>query len=194
LSLYQDASEAMRFFRLLAVGKAREIRAVSFDLTGDCPISATFGAIGYKTGADIIEAIAKAYWCTGDQVAEVHIFSHAGPGGVYGHGGLLDEFGLYAEAPSAADQAGGGRSVADIQGEALAPDAVFVLHGCSSASGDDSFAELLLRTIVGTSPRARVYGHSESGTCGRDSDWREFSARHLEGRRRRRIPFHGGRR
>ena len=190
LSLYQDTGETDgKFFRIQANKKAREVGTISFGLDPECPVRVETGSIPYKTGADIVEAVAKAYWCTGDQVKEVHIFGHSGSSGMYGVGSFISEYGLYSDTPSSEDQAMGGRAISDIPTEALAPDIVFVLHGCSAAAGDDSFAEILLKSILGTSPKAKVYGHQELGMCGRNQDWREFSSKNPEGKVKQKNPY-----
>lgn len=188
LVLYQDDAET-RFFRNLAINKARELRAVQVDLSNRCPIDAAYGPIAYYSGADIIEILAKVAMCTGHQIEEVHIFSHGNSNVVDASEGTFGRS-LYGDDDSYEERDQGGRHVSEIPPEIFSANARIILHGCQIGSGDDSLAERLLRHIVGTSPRARVYGHSQSGTCGRTNDWREFSARHPDGRRIGENPYH----
>jgi hypothetical protein len=188
LSFYQKRPldrDQENFFRGLAESKARAIRAIK--LSGSestCPaFSPDYGAIPYDTGADIIKAITATYRCTGKPVKEVHIFSHSAARGVFGSKPTVaEETGLYREGPSSEDRSKGGRSVGDIPKAALAEDIVFVMHGCNTAFGDNSFAEALLKDILSTSPRARVYGRYEGGDPTKSKAWKEFSASYPEGR------------
>ncbi|SFN69916.1 eCIS core domain-containing protein [Nitrosospira briensis] len=189
LSLYQADSDAAAHFQAQASQISGAIRLDASSLA--CPEWVSYGPSPYSSGAEIVHLIDKTYRCTGHQVREIHIFSHGNPSVVAAAEGA-PRVGLYSS-PSRPDRGGGGRSISDIPLDALAPNAVFVLHGCRIGSGDDSFAELLLRHILGTSPRARVYAHSTSGMCGRDLNWREFSSRRLEGRAVPRNPFYSSR-
>jgi len=196
LSLYQKHWRHANFFRGLANRKARRIRAIAFDLQPTCPTRVKYGSIPYDTGADIVTAIAKAARCTGHPVTQVHIFGHSGFAGVYSTA-LFESYGLYPVPIPATTRrvrarlrAGGARSVKDIPKGALARNVVFVMHGCSTAYGDDSFAEALLKELLGSKPRAKVYGHNVGGVAGGYLHWKEFSRRHPEGRYRRTIPYH----
>lgn len=191
--LYQNHAVHAKFFSIVARRITRERGGLELDLSADeCPVNAKFGIIPFDSGADIIKAIESAHECTGRPVEEVHIVSHSGPSGIYGTGSFFDEFGLYSEDKilDEAAKTGGGRTLDDLPTEALAENVVFVMHGCATAMGDDSFAEHLLKIIVGTSPKARVFGHRELGEAGRKSDWTEFTAKNPEGRRRKTNPFH----
>ncbi|MEM9267206.1 MAG: DUF4157 domain-containing protein [Cyanobacteria bacterium P01_F01_bin.13] len=192
LSLYQADSHSARFFRGLATTKARQIRAIQLDTSTECPARVRVGPTPYLSGRDIIEAIAKTYWCTGNQLKEMHIFSHGfiAGGGVVAtdvarRGLVSDNFHLTAE-----QREQGARTVSDIQAEPFASNAVVVFHGCQLGAGEDSFAEQMLRRLVGSKPNIRIFAHSTSGVCGRTRDWIEFNRRSQDGRRRRHNPFH----
>jgi len=182
LSLYQAGWTAESFFKMLATSKASQIRALKLDPAAeDCPEKASYGPVPYSTGEEIVNTISKVYSCTGSKLKEMHIFSHGGSGGIYG--GDFEQHGLYSEGPEEVQREGGGRNVTDIPTEALATDAMFVFHGCSTAAGEDSFAQKTAEAILGTSPKAKVYGHYLSGVCGRDSDWKEFSKKSPKGKK-----------
>jgi pyrrolidone-carboxylate peptidase len=84
----------------------------------------------------------------------------------------------------------GARTVDDLQVEPFAGNAIVVLHGCQIGAGEHSFAEQMLRHLVGDRPNVRIFAHSESGVCGRTRDWIEFNRHFPDGRRRSINPFH----
>jgi len=189
LAIYQRHWRSGDYFRGLADQKARQIGALKIDTeTSHCPEKAIIGATPYDTGEDIVSAIVLACECTGRPVKEIHIYSHGGPGGVYDTTGqLLTMHGFYGEEPvfDRIEREYGGRTVKDIPAEALAADVVFVVYGCDT----DAFAEKILKAVLGTSPRGKVYGRPFGGRAGRPEHWTEYSARYPYGRRRRTIPY-----
>lgn len=192
LSLYQIDDLARNHFHGEAHRKAQAIGAIQLDSTNQCPPFVRRGATPFRSGAEIIELIAKAYWCTGQQLQELHVFSHGFTGG----GGIVaseaDRRGLVTDSIylSEGHRERGARRVEDIQSEPFANNAVVVLHGCQIGAGDNSFAEQMLRHLVGDRPQIRIFAHLESGVCGRFTDWREFNQRFPEGRTRRINPYH----
>jgi len=193
LSFYQVDALAVNHFRNVATQTARAISTLYFDNSNDCPDNAIYGSIPFRSGQEIIEIISKAHRCTGHPVGEVHIFSH---GFTDGHGIAATESHerrgwVTAELPlTDANRNSGARRATDIPSNVLANNAIFVLHGCQIGSGDNSFAEQLLRHLVGDLPRVRVYAHSLSGVCGRNNDWKLFNRRHQDGVRVRNNPYH----
>lgn len=192
LSLYQIDDDARAHFHAQAYRKAREIGAIQLDVSNECPRYSRIGPSPYRSGAEIIELIAKAYWCTGRPLKELHIFSHGFSGGGGVVAAPVERRGLVAaHVPLTAGQRElGARRVGDIQDEPFADDAIVVLHGCEIGHGDNSFAEQMLRHLVGTRPDVRIFAHSRSGECGRTDDWREFDRDMPDGRRIRINPFH----
>jgi hypothetical protein len=193
LSIYQAHWLSGEYFKGLANQTAQTIKALALDpAVAECPANPQYGPTPYKTGADIVTAITQAYKCTSTPVKEIHIFSHAGSSGVYDTSGqIFTTQGMYGENPLfRLERDKGGRLVSDIPTEALSEDVVFVMHGCDTASGDNSFAEALYKAILGTSPKGKVYGHTFGGAAERREDWREFSAKHPEGRKRTKIPYY----
>ena len=196
LSLYQVDSAAATHFRAKAKTKAGEIGAISLDTSNSCPNGFETGPSAYRSGQDIIELIAKAYWCTGEQIRELHIFSH---GFVAGGGVVASDDarkGLVSSDVHLSQQhrEDGARRASELQVEPFANNALIVLHGCQIGAGDNSFAEQVFRHLVGDRPGVRVFAHYDSGVCGRDIRWREFNESFPDGRRRTRLPDRQGRR
>jgi hypothetical protein len=182
LSIYMAGWTAENFFKALATNKAKQIKAVQVEPDAyECPEKVTYGATPYATGEDIVNALVMAYACTGSKVNEIHIFGHSGSSGLYGSD--YEEHGLYSEDKTEEERKAGARHVVDLPMYTLANDVIIVFHGCRTAEDTDNFAQAALEAILGTSPKARIYGHSESGTCGRDNDWKEFSKKHPKGKR-----------
>jgi hypothetical protein len=178
LSLFQNASNPSdrNHFQCQAARQAARMAAIAAPNAANC--RRTVGATSYNTGADIIGVIHAARTCTGRLVNAIHIFSHSGPSGVFGSAAV----GLYSDGVSAAQRAGGARTVADFPLTALAQDVIVVLHGCNTANGDDSFARALFRRLSSSLSNPRVFAHPNGGCCGRDNSWREFSTRAPNGR------------
>ncbi len=187
LCLFQNhsLSTVRNHFQCGAAKQARHIGAIASPVLGSC--RRRIGATPYDTGADIVTSLEAARTCLGRRaVDDVHIFSHAGPSGVYGT--TVGSAGLYVAGFSWLDRAGGGRTVGDVPTAALANNVRFVLHGCNTAAGSDNVARALYRHLAGTLTNPRVYGHPNSGCAGRNSNWREFSNRHPNGRRLGALP------
>lgn len=189
LAIYQEHWRSGWYFKQCADMKARQIRATKVGTAVDqCPEFASIGSTPYRTGKDIIDAILNVYRCTNSPVSQIHIYSHAGPGGVFDASGeIATQRGLYGEEHyfPRLEREKGGRTAKDIPKEAMAANVVFVVYGCNS----DRFAEKILETILGTSPKARVYGRPEGGDPKRKEGWKEFSAEQPYGKHRKKIPY-----
>jgi hypothetical protein len=147
------------------------------------------GATPYGTGAGIIQAIQNARTSARRPLDFVHIFSHSGPHGIAGTvtGGTV---GLYTTGLDAASRAAGGRVIADIPAQLLANNVVFVLHGCSTAEGEQNFARALYTHLARSLTSPKVYGHFNSGCASRDNSWREYSRSAPGGRTLRNNPHY----
>jgi hypothetical protein len=181
LSLFQNASETAHrnHFQCQADRWAGRISAQASPTVSDCP--RRVGGTPYDRGADIIAAIAAANRCQKQRLQAVHIFSHSGSDGIYG---AAAGCGIYKNAVNAADRQNGARHITDIPTSPLADDAVVILHGCNTASGNDNFAQSLFEHLSKSLPNTRVFGHSNSGCAGRDNSWREYSKRSPKGQTR----------
>ena len=186
--------DASRYFRNLAQRRAEEISAIQLSVTDTCPSSFSVGASPYDSGADIIRLIENIVQCTNKPLQELQIFSH----------GFLNGYGLVAshvnrrgilrnDRPLLNEwKLAGARHTSDIPVEPFAEDALIVFHGCQIGSGDESFAEELLRRLVGHKPEIRIFAHRTSGNAGNFSrrDWIEFNRQNVDGlERHRREPY-----
>jgi hypothetical protein len=148
------------------------------------------GASPYRSGADIIEALERAYLETGRPISRVHVFGHSdGGAGLYGEnhtkqmGLYRSQFRAWRSGTSDPDERLA-RLVDELPRRNLAVDIVVVLHGCKMASGDDNFARELFAFLFAGSPSltdARVFAHGHSAACGQNHDWIEFNARNPTG-------------
>lgn len=191
LCYYQDHSNTSHrnHFRCQAVRWASRISAIAEPDPHVC--RKKIGATRYNTGADLIARIRAAAKCTKRPVSLIHVFSHSGSYGVFGT--TMGSAGLYYGKLDASSRSSGGRTVNDIPLTNLSSNVVFVLHGCNTAEGPDSFAQALYRHLAKTLKNPKVYGHYNSGCAGRDNSWREFSRAAPTGRRRTSIaPYYSG--
>jgi hypothetical protein len=192
LSFYQADDDAAKFFKGEATKKAREIGAITMPLgESKCPETVSIGPTPYYSGKEIVDTITYASKCTGKGVQEIHIFSH----GIRDGGGvaatpLLVTKGWVTKTLNADDRTRGAVGVADVNMDSLSESAVFVFHGCEIGVGDNSFAEQLLKHIVGVKTKAKVFAHRLSGVCGRYKDWIEFNKANQEGKIRSANPYH----
>ena len=189
LSFFQNARETIdrNHFINGARTQAQRMQTIASPTTAEC--RRVVGPTSYDTGADIISAIEAAHACLDQRVAAVHIFSHSGPGGVFGRS--TGTAGLYQASATYVERSAGGRNVTDIPTTALADDVVFVLHGCNNAMGTDNVARSLYDHLAAsplTNPR--VYGHHNTGCASRNNSWREYSNAHPMGRRLAVIPVY----
>ncbi len=186
--------------------KAAEISAVAVETRyqldeADCRHKLPVGAVPFASGSQIINAIRNASLCTGQPVAEVHLFSHSSWMGLYAGGGHDSKRGLYRQGFSGSASAlwreRGARSIADLPLDSLADDVVFVLHGCNAAmvTQDDAdphknFAGELEAHLSSRLKAPTVYGHSTGVTCGSYANWMEYSVAFPGGRRVPSNPYH----
>ncbi len=192
LCFFQSRRPDSAFFRNQANRWARRIRS-PMQQDGACPSS--IGPAAYATGADIIRILDAAFMCLGaTALTHIHLFGH-----MYEHGivGDRDMTGLYFRDPvpgrNPLNRAAGGRTVADFPLSSLSPDAVIVLHGCSTAMGTNNFAKALFDQINVPGTARRVFGHPISVCCGQDTTWREYSPSSPNGMGRARIaPVYDG--
>ena len=175
----------------MATTKAGEIGAISMPVGVPCPETVSTGPTPYFSGKEIVNTLTDTKKCTGHPVEEIHIFSHGyeGGGGVAATGGEETKGWVNFEL-SEEDRSHGAVGIADVDTNSLSESAVFVFHGCQIGVGDDSFAEMLLKHIIGVKTKAKVYAHRASGTCGRKKDWIEFNKDNQEGKIRSINPYH----
>lgn len=179
LFLNASVSAERNHFECGASRQARRIAAIASPNAAAC--SKRVGATPYSTGADILQAIQDAHACLNQRLDTVHIFNHSGSHGLYGRE-MLEHWGLYMDQVSQSDRAAGARVVTEIPTAALSNNVVFVLHGCNTAAGEDSFAQALYNHLAASLSNPVVYGHHNSGCASRDNSWRVFSKRNPAGR------------
>lgn len=180
LCLFQNSSNSSHrnHFRCGALRQARRIGAFAVPTTAGC--ARRVGATAYDTGADVIAAVERVHRCLGRPVDTVHIFGHSSSNGLFGT--TLGRAGLYKTGTSGIDRSDGARTVTDIPTKSLAPNVVFILHGCNQAADSDNFARDLYRHLAASLANPRVYGHYNGGCASRNNSWREYSKRHPTGR------------
>jgi hypothetical protein len=142
------------------------------------------GPTAFRAGRDIVESIVNAHGATGRKVDRIHVFGHSnGANGLYGED-HEKQTGLYRSSfkdwrdQTVDSEEIHARVISEIPKEDLAPDVVFVLHGCRMAEGGDSFARELCMFLTTGQPLladAAVYAHAHSAACGQNIDWIRYS-------------------
>jgi outer membrane protein OmpA-like peptidoglycan-associated protein len=197
LVFYQnDPEHNGEHFHTCARLEARRIRALATPSTNR---TRSVGPIPYTSGQDILDEIAAAVPKVGT-ITRIHVFGHAGPRGIGGVG--AGQCGMYMPGTITPTTGCGGVLLTALTRGTLTNDVTFVLHGCRLAGNkdhprpddfectdildsDENFARSLyrhLRTGLGLT-QPNVFGHCSSGCSGRDTNWREYSNAHPNGRR-----------